>query len=311
LFVAPGEGEALVLRAATGELLDKRQLAPFEKRMTTIGRNVLSWEPQGAKFALEMRDPWENKTLWSISVAAGAKAAFAAQDAVGVFEPEGSFTLVKLPEGKVLVKETLEPEKGLTGIHLLRSSEAYLLITNSAARNGRAVNVQPLPNSGNSPFVNGHVYAFGLERGEKLWPAPATIENFGMFPTQPSALPLLVFAHQVSRRTGPSTGREARMAILCIDKRTGQAVYESDTLMLPTFGVNELACDPAKQTVTMTFGPSMVELKLTDEPRDAEKKPEEAAEKSTSLGPPKVIAQWVKIPPGRIGVPAQAPRAGK
>jgi hypothetical protein len=265
LFVAPtGEGDTLVLRSATGELLDKRRIVPFEKRMATIGRRVLSWEPQGTQVALQMRDAWQDQLLWSHTFAPGAKAALAGQDAVAVLQPDGQFSLVTLVDGKELVKERLEPENTLTAIQLLRSAGQYLLVTNSAVRNEPNVSVQPLPNAGNSPFINGRVYAFAADSGRKLWPAPAVISQYSMLPAQPSHLPVLVFVRQVSRPAQPPRA-DNRTSVLCIDKRSGRVAYENDQLPPPTITPAELVGDPIDHTVTLTMGQKLIELKFTDE----------------------------------------------
>jgi outer membrane protein assembly factor BamB len=265
LFVAPaGDADTLVLRAATGEKLGVRRIAPFEKRMLTIGRNVLSWEAQGGQQLLQMRDAWEDKTLWSFTFHGGAKAAIASGQAVGVLEPDGVFSLVTLPDGRRLVKEQLEPEKALVGIYLLRSSDRYLLVTNSAARLEPPLNVQPIAGAANHPMVNGRVYAFDQQTGNKSWPSPVVVAQYGLVANQPSQLPLLVFVRQ-AHRPGGAGGREPRTSVLCIDKRTGQVAYQNDALPTTMVGNFELSGDPVKHTVTLTLPPQVIELTLTDE----------------------------------------------
>jgi hypothetical protein len=161
LFVAPpGEGETLVLRASTGEKLGTRRIVPFEQRMLAIGRFVLSWEAEAGRPTLAMRDPWEEKELWSHTFAAGAKAAMVAEEVVGVLMPDGEFSLLRLPDGKQLVKEKLEPETSLINIHLLASGDQYLLVTNSSARLEGPGKSRTIAGAANYPMVNGRVYAF-------------------------------------------------------------------------------------------------------------------------------------------------------
>jgi hypothetical protein len=264
LVAPPGDADTLVLRAATGELLGTRRIVSFEKRMTTIGRQVLTWESEPGGFAVRLRDPWDDKIAWSHSFAAGAKAALAGQDALGVLEPDGDFVLIKLADGKPLVTERLEPEGTLAGITLTADDDRYLLITNSGLRNEQNLNVQPLPNSGNSPFVNGRLYAFSVETGKSAWPAPVVIAQYGMLAAQPKNLPVLVFVRQVSK-PGALPNRENHTSVLCIDKRSGRVAYENDQLPAPTLLGAELVGDGVTHTISLTVGAKTIELQFTDE----------------------------------------------
>ncbi len=265
LVAPPGDEDTLVLRASTGESLGARRIASFDKRMATVGRMVLSWEPEGAHQSMQMRDPWQGQTLWSHPVASGSKAALVSQEAVGVLQPDGMFALILLADGKKLVEQKLEPENSLIGIYILRSRDQYLLITNSAARNEPNSGVQPAPGGVNNPLVNGRVYAFDRQTGQKSWPAPAVVSQYGLIMNQPSQLPVLVLVRQL-HRPSPSATRELKTSVLCIDKRTGRVAYEGDQLPLATGGNVELSGDPTAHTVTLTLASKAVELTFTDEP---------------------------------------------
>ncbi len=265
LFVAPpGDGDTLVLRAATGEKLGDRRIAPFDKRITTIGRKVLSWEPQNGQQIMQMRDPWEDKTLWSFPFSAGAKAALVSQEVAGVFQPDGQFFLIRLSDGNLLANEKLEPESSLIGIHLLAAQDQYLLVVNTGVRQEQNVTVQPIPAVTNNPLISGRIYGFDRATGKKLWPAPAVVGQYGMLLNQPSHLPVLVFARLVHRTPQGGTRPEPKASVLCIDKRTGRVVYENDQLP-STIGNFELSGDPASHTVTLNLAPTVIILKFTDD----------------------------------------------
>ncbi len=265
LFVAPaGSEDTLVLRAATGEELGVRSLPPFEQRMLTSGRNVLCWEPKGPEHTLTMRDPWAEEALWSFTFAQGAKAAMVANDAVGVLEPGGAFTLVALSDGKPLVQTQLEAVKSLIGIHLVRAEDRYLLITNSSAPIDPSAPTRPVAGADSYPMVNGRVYAFDAQTGKPAWPAPAIVQHYGLVTNQPSRVPLLVFVVQMHRPRGPGR-REPTTSVLCIDKRTGRVAYQNESLPQTNVGNVELSGDPARHTVTVVLPPKVIELTLTDE----------------------------------------------
>jgi hypothetical protein len=272
LLVAPSdEGKTLVLRALTGELVGERTIAPFEKRMTTVGRMVLSWDRQGAAQVMEMRDPWEDRALWSFKFATGAKADLVSQEAVAVLEPDGDFTLVRLADGKALVHERLEAEKSLLSIHLLKSVDHYLLVTNSAARRDARLRVQPLPNAVNFPMISGLVYAFDRKSGERAWPAPAAIAQYSLITNQPAHLPLLAFVRQEAERPGGAGA--PKTSLVCLDKRTGRVAYQNDDLP-PTTGADfDIAGDPLKHALVLTLPPKVLELTLTDQELEAPASP--------------------------------------
>jgi outer membrane protein assembly factor BamB len=265
LFAAPtSDGDTLVLRAATGELLGTRRIAPFNKRMATIGRLVLSWELQGAKHVLQMRNPWLDETLWSFPFEPGAKAALVGQEAVGVLQPNGEFLLIALADGKPLVKERLEPETSLMGIYLLRSRAAYLLVTNCVTRNEPNVSVLAVPNVANSPLINGRVYAFEAGTGKKMWPAPAVLSQQSLLLSQPSELPVLVLARQI-HRPGPVKAQDPKISVLCIDKRSGRVVYQNEQLPGSPIANFELSADPAARTVTIAIASKVITLSFTED----------------------------------------------
>jgi len=267
LFVAPaGDEPTLVLRAATGELLGERRVPPFESRMAMLGRQLLVWNSDGPQQTMRLVDPWDQRVVWEHSFANGSKADLISQDAVGVLEPDGKFSLVTLPDGKLLVHEQLEPEKGLVNIHLLRTGSQYLLITHTAPRPEPAAGVQLVPNALSFPLVNGRVYSFDRASGKKSWPAPAVVSQYGLMSNQPSRLPLLVFVRQIQKSGGAGGGREQHASVLCIDKRTGAIAYQSDQLPPIAVANFELTGDPARQTVTLSLPPKVIELTLTDEP---------------------------------------------
>ncbi len=269
LFVSPtGDADSLVLRASTGELVGTRRIASADKRMLTLGRLVLSWEPAGGQHSLTMRDPWQDKTVWDYSFAAGSKAAIVSQEVIGILQPDGQFSLITLADGKLLAKEQLEPEKGLIGLYLLASPDEYLLVTNASAKPEQNMTVQSIPSAINSPIINGRVYGFSRTTGAKLWPAPVVVSQYGMLLTQPGQLPVLTFVRMVHRPRPPG-GNDPKVGVMCIDKHTGRVVYNNDQLAAPTVGNLEINGDPEAHTVTIAITPSVVTLSYTDEPESA------------------------------------------
>ncbi len=264
LLAAPvGEGETLVLRASTGELVGTRRVAAIEDRMTILGRCVLSWQLHDGHPRVEMRDVVADRVLWSYDFAAGSKAAIVAEDVVGVYQPDGEFSLVRLSDGKRLAHERLETVKTLLGIHLLSSEQGYLLATHAAAPANSNRSVQPYPNVPDCPLVTGHLYAFDRD-GQPRWPKPVAVTQQGLLLSQPSELPVLVLLRQMNR-PGPISSRDPKLSVMCIDKRTGEVVYHKDDLQGTTISSCTLEADPTKHTVTITLPGHVITLAYTPE----------------------------------------------
>ncbi len=264
LICAPADkSQTLVLRAATGELLSTRQIAPIEDRMTTLGRNLLCWNTRGGKHQLEMRDVPLDEALWSYTFAPGSKAAIVSQEVVGVFQPDGEFSLVRLSDGKRLAQQPLAKEKTLLGIYVLPWEGGYLLATNSAAPANSNRSVQPFPKAPDCPLISGRVYAFDRETGEMLWREPVSVTKHGLLLTQPRNLPALVLLRQVTR-PGPISSRDPKLSVMCIDKRSGKVVYHEDDLQGTTVANCTLEADPAARTVSIELPNQVITLNYSD-----------------------------------------------
>ncbi len=265
LFAAPpGDSETLVLHAATGERIGTRHIARVEDRMTTLGRQLLSWKTSGNGHVLEMRDLFSDQVVWSFRFAAGSKAALVADEVAGVFQPDGEFTLVRLTDGQRLSQTKLQKEKTLLGIHLLPWERGYLLATHTAAPAKSSHAVQPYPSGPDCPLLTGHVYAFDRETGAALWPAPVPVSQHGLLLSQPRDLPVLVLLRQMTS-PGPISSRDPRLSVMCIDKRSGKVVFHEDDLQGTTISSCTLLGEPADQRVTISLPNQEIVLTYTDQ----------------------------------------------
>lgn len=272
--------DTLVLRAATGELVGTRRTLPIEDRMTTLGRRVLTWQSLGGRQRLEMRDIVADEPQWSHEFASGSKASIIAQDAIGVFQPDGEFALVRLADGEQLTRKKLRKENMLLGIHLLPWDGGYLLATHTAAPAGSNRTVQPYPNAGDCPLLTGQIYAFDRD-GKSLWESPVSVSQHGLWLSQPPGLPVLVLMRQMTRPS-PISSREPRMSVMCIDKRTGKAVYHEDDLQGTTVSSCAMTADPAASTVTIGLPNQQIRLTYTNDTSQAAAQPT-AAERDAGL----------------------------
>lgn len=267
LVAVPSDAtEALILDPRDGALLGKRPVPPLNERLATVGPRVLRLDqsnPWGP--ALALLDVWTGETIWKRSFATGTKFRRLGDDLLGAMQRDGRFVLLALADGQPLVEAQLLAEPQLTGIYLQQSRERFLLITNHPPVDPKKdIHVMPAPGGLNNPLISGRVYAFDRATGQPQWPVPAVVEQHGLLLPQPSDLPVLVFVrHLVNPKAG---GRSrTKTSILCLDKRTGRAVYQKDDFSFGT-GFYHLEGDRGAGTVAVRLPSLTVELKYTDEP---------------------------------------------
>jgi len=301
----PDQSEALVFRALDGQLLGKRPIprvpvdsgnyvavaparvqpvqplkyVPFQQTcLDTLGRKALLWyrkvdAQKGEHRVLELFDPWENRSVWPPRIFPPAAVAdMVGTEAVGIWEPDGRFLLLGLPDGRTIVDAKLAvggPFGPMTRLGVLKYLDQYIVLTsNPPADNPNPRNIQPLPwTNPPQPIVRGWVYAFDSQ-GKPAWPEPVEVQNqYFQAEQQPSLLPVLTFACQEFIRQG-NTGRN-QMSFLCLDKRTGRKLYpakEPDGNFPNAMGTFEIVGDPKEHSVQLRMQQHTVVLKFTDQP---------------------------------------------
>ncbi len=282
--------QAMVFRALDGELLGTRKLPPpiepirrpdgtqqMFPCIAPIGRQVLVWRQDGGHRVLELFDLWEQRLVRPArKFAAGAKGCLVEDEAMGVLEPDGHFVLLALSDGRTIVDTKLELDDSVTEIVVFRSGDQYVLVTHSLKPN--KLGIQRLPGALCKPIVNGKVYLFD-RLGNPQWPGPVTIEHQQVLLDQPGRLPVLTFACQIYDRTKQGSTR-VRVRVLCIDKRTGQKVFE-DVFDNPT-SMFEIRGNPQANTVEVRLDRNIVTLTFTDE-QSGSSEPEQRATVTCAL----------------------------
>jgi outer membrane protein assembly factor BamB len=320
LFVADGRleskaTEALVLSAIDGSLLGKRTIDTAERRWATFGRNVLAWEEKNALVTLRLYDAWqEGHTVWSKQVANGARGDVVDGEELAILEPNGQFSIVSLASGALRFSVPLDPEPALSWIQVMASRDQYLLLASQEASPG-AGGLGPLPvNSGQTQRgMHGRTYAFDQQTGKLQWPAPAFVAQHWLPPDQPTESPLLFF---VAMRQG---NNKAATAVLALDRRTGQTVYEND--LAGAMAANcEIVADLAKRAVVLTLtgqGTRGITFQFTEKPRPPQPPAQLGEMASAAAGRPvgtvdESLGEAIRLlrdrglPPGAGGVPVPA-----
>lgn len=270
--VPPAASEALVLSAVDGRELGKRSVTPFNQRVVTLGRRLVSWQSEAGRSVFRMTDAWEQKHLWRHEFASGAKAYQADGELLGVVEPEGRFVAIRLFDGKIVIDAPIEAEKSLLEIYLLPSRERLLLFTNRPwTSNQEGVSVQAVPGMLNNPLLTGMVYGFDRGSGQLLW--RAALDKQGLTLDQPRDLPVLVLASRIYERQGVQGGvnTEPYTSVLCLDKRTGAIAYQEK--FKGHIGIFELVALPEERIVELKLVRHTVRMKFTDQPLEPEAAP--------------------------------------
>jgi len=272
--VPPGETKAMVLRAVDGKLLGRREVPP--QRLATFGRHVLVWRNTGTEAILELTDPWDDRKVWpSREFAASAVLAMVGHEAVAVYEREGRFVLIDLPEGRTIIDAKLEPEPAVSQIFVLPSSDHYVLITHRSVPIANVKRrVYPMHGLSSVRITKGNMYAFD-HQGKALWPSPVAVENQYLPLNQPSGLPVVTFTCMVHEQQ-PNGRTQSKTAVLCIDKRNGRVCLDEE-IPTPTNSFR-LVGDPEKKTVEVQLQRNTFTMTFTDKPLPPEPGPEDASE---------------------------------
>jgi hypothetical protein len=255
-----------VLRTRDGELLAKVKAPPPERRWAMYGRNLLTWNDRGRSRQLVLKDLWSDKETVLGSYPSNSKGTTIGGDAVAIYDASGKFVVHSLTDGSKLLEAAVEPDDKLHNIYVQRTESQYLLISNrprmasgSSQQQYQPAIADPYSDSFNNGLVCGRVYAFDRKSGESQWQIPALVDMHGYVAAQGPDLPVLLFVRHAQ------SGNQMKVSLLCLDKRTGRAVYQKDDIVGQAYAF-EASANPDERTVALQLpGQSMV-LKFTDAP---------------------------------------------
>lgn len=263
LFISPPASErTIVLRASDGEQVKIVAIPKVEERVASFGRKILSWGTEGGKSQLALRDMFSEETLWKHQYASGAKLWPMGGDEVGVVERKGAFQVVSTTDGAIRLQAATPAEPNLTEIYVFRTTETYLLLTNTPNRQRDGVNVQAVPGGFNNPLINGHLFGFDRKTQKQLY--QTRIEAYGLTLQQPAGIPMLVFASQIYENPRNGQMRPPQGVLLCIDKRNGRVIY--DKRLTAPINMIDLVGEPDKNAVVLKTMRNTMRFTFTDEP---------------------------------------------
>ena len=327
LCVCPADGrQAIVLAMADGRLVRTLDLPGSERRLLTSGRRMLVVQSTdegsdqtasgGRAWARRVRidliDPVDGQRLPLGEYPGDSRAAAAGDGSLAVVEPSGDLTLLDLDAGRVKFRTRLpDMPVGLEQVQLMPWMDRYLVLVGRAETPDeqqqleRIGSIGPLPGmSGREmpQLVTGSLWAVDRSSGDMLWPVPATILRHSLHGQTGGQLPVLLFARSIQAAREPD---RPRLSVLCLDKRTGQAVYVDDRFngraaLRPD--IISLGCsisgDPAAHTISLSQGrrdAPELQLEFTGGPT-APRPPFQAAaaRSSTPVDPLVEIEYWMR-----------------
>ena len=277
LCVCPTDGRgAVVLAMADGRLVRTLDLPSSERRLLSSGRSLVVVEPTDDQTApapagrvrIERLDPMDGQRLPLGDYPGDSRTSTAGDGQLAIVEPSGDLSLISIDAGRVVFRTRLpDMPAGLEQLQVLPWAGRYLVLVGRAEtadeqqqleRIGTIAALPGMPGREMPQLFTGSFWAVDATSGDMLWPVPATILRHSLQRQGGSQLPVLLFARTIQAAREPD---RQRLSVLCLDKRTGQAVYVDDrfngrSVLRPDMMV--LGCgisgDPATHTIALSQG---------------------------------------------------------
>jgi len=294
LCVCPADGRgAMVLAMADGRLVRTLDLPASERRLSSSGRYIVAAEFEDAtagergrpgvggkagkaRVRLDRVDPVDGRRLTLGDYPGESRAASAGDGRLAVVEPSGALSVLDIGAAGAAFRTRLpDMPAGLEQLQVLPWNGRYLVLVGRAEtpeeqrqfeRIGSIAPLPGMPGREMPQLVTGSLWAVDAASGDMLWPVPATILRHSLQSQTGSQLPVLLFARTIQSAREPDG---LRLSVLCLDKRTGQAVYVDDRFTGRSAGRPEMivaGCgisgDPGGHTIALAHGRGNPELQL-------------------------------------------------
>jgi outer membrane protein assembly factor BamB/tetratricopeptide (TPR) repeat protein len=236
-------GGSRAFRASDGALVKSvKDFSPlYQRRIRTIGRNILLTDSKPEATTLRLYDVLAGKDVWTKDFKAGAIVLKTDEpELAGMIEPDGKLTVVDLRTKKDILRAGIDPNhiKKARSVALLQDNlNFYLAINGEPDANFSGVwsNMQPQTGLRTLP-INGYLYALDRRTGKVRWnndvgPQMLVLEHF-------RDMPVIMFSSRYQKWNGAGGGRFVvqAAAFRSLDKRTGKLLRdESDIMTNPLF----------------------------------------------------------------------------
>lgn len=218
--------EALVLRAADGELTARRNLPDPHNWLWFEGERILTQAVDGDGL-LAMTDLTSGAQLWSTSLEPEARCCVLPTQEIACLYPDGRWQVLDLNTGRERSSGTAPDSARLDFLWVQPEQGGYLVVAGAhgATESGRTVTVF----DGNQVTLDGAVWWMPREGKLPRWQQKLPPTAFSVI--QPSSVPLLTFAGRViGRQTVQQGGRNIavqELSAIFLDRRTGDILYET------------------------------------------------------------------------------------
>ena len=320
LVACPPDGRgAVVVSMADGRMLRTLDIPAAEHRLFSSGRRIAvaqstesrPGEAWARRVRIDIFDPLTGASMPLGEYAGEARTAEAGPGRLAIVEPTGDLTVIDADAERVAFRTRLpEMPVGMQQLQVLPWRDRYLVMVGRAEtpeeqkqleRIGAVGPLPGMPGRELPQVVTGSIWAVDRDGGEMLWPVPATVLRHSLQRHQAAELPVMLFARSIQPAREPE---RPRLSLLCIDKRTGQAVYvddrfggrsppRPDTMMLGC----SISGDPSSRVISITHGARDVpdlQLEFTGQPA-APRPPFQAAAPPNAGGDSVLdIEYWLK-----------------
>jgi hypothetical protein len=262
---SPNGRGSLVLSMADGRTLHEFDLPDRRQRVLAHGRNIVAVVPategDAGRPQLVLHDFVSRTSRPLGEFSPQARAVAAGPDRVAVIEPSGRFCMIDVASGRLLFSTQLpDPPEEIDAVQVLPWQDRLLVLAGRHERldqpgDGDRITVTPLQQmlqAGQDVRPMSYsIWAVDVLDGRSLWDVPATVHRHCLHLAQPAALPVLAFCRQIHHHQRDREG--ISLSMLCLDKRTGHAVFEDDRIAAQPhmlFGC-DMTGDPERHTVTV------------------------------------------------------------
>jgi len=321
LCVCPADGRgAVVLAMADGRIVRTLDLPASERRLLTSGRFILTVQPateqaasdSAGRVEVDRLDPVDGQRLRLGDYPGESRTCAAAAGRLAIVEPSGDLSLLDIDTGTSVFRTRLpDMPAGMEQLQVMSWAGRYLVLVGRAEtadeqkqleRIGAIAALPGMPGRDMPQLLTGSLWAVDAASGDMLWPVPATILRHSPQGQSGSRLPVLLFARTIQAAREPD---RQRLSVLCLDKRTGQALYVDDRFngraaLRPDMMV--LGCgisgDPATHTIDLSTGrreaPDL-QLEFTGQPVAPRPPFQASAMRSSATTDPLLeIEYWIK-----------------
>lgn len=227
-----------------------------------VGTKILVSQVKGNRTTISLFDPLAHRIIWKKEFTAQVRTALVEENEIAVVELSGTLHILRKATGRTVISAPVEEGKKLNSIFVFRTDRRYIMMTHHTSPNKNFINQFSYSNY-NDYKVNGDVYAFDRNQGQRLWKVRVDDQLYSPF--QPKNIPAIVFKKRYYqnflRRRG---SRTQKFAIEILDERDGNKLFRGE---FPTSNAMiSTKYEPADRRLVVSTYRNQVRLVMSDKP---------------------------------------------